>query len=211
MFGSVINVDPRTATHVALGPKYLRFVTVERGDTARSSEDEERLLEILSEVVASSISRDLSQVAAELGAKLVADGVPPLPPWVFFAGVDLKDTQVSVCVAGPHRVHLVQGEALVASTREHTLTHDAPPPDWPELSNDDLRFHGNVVTRSVGRSRSRLPEVTTWNVQGAYRVAVVSAGFYENREPLEYAALLGGTPESVGEVTPSYAVLYRYP
>ena len=208
MFATIINVGPHTATNVALGPKHLRFVAVERCDVTTRSEDEGLFLATVSEVVTSNLGSSLAQTAAELGGRLRADGQPPLPPWVFFVAVDLTDTQITSCVAGPHRVHLIQREAIIASTREHTLVHDDPPPDWPELSKDDLSLHGNVVTRSIGRSCSRLPEVTTWNVEGACRVVVVSAAFYQNREPSEYATTLG--PGVVGEVGPSCAVLYRH-
>lgn len=152
---------------------------------------------------------DLLALANDLGDHLRgAEVAERLPPWVFFAGVAVQDSVVEACVAGPHRIHVLRGETVLASTREHILRFDEPPPDWPvgALDAEARALHGSIVTRSLGKAASRRAELTTWKVSDANAVLVVSADFHLNAEPASYVTIPPPTRRAG-----SFALLRRYP
>jgi hypothetical protein len=126
-------------------------------------------------------------LADALGSAL--EHAPPrsvLPPWAFVVVVVAARARVEVCMAGPHRVHLVQAGSLVATAREHVLALDEPPLDWPPhfaASIRELGVHGNLVTRAVGRVRSRPPTVSIWPVECPYTVLICGADHHRGRDP----------------------------
>lgn len=105
--------------------------------------------------------------------------------WAFFAGVDVTATEVTCCVAGAHRVHLIKGDSIVESTREHTLAND--PGALSQLATDVRRRHANMVVRSLGAGGHSPAELTRWSIEGPCDIVVVSADYYHYREPLTYA------------------------
>lgn len=108
-----------------------------------------------------------------------------LPSWVMFAAVSATARCVEACVAGPHRVHLVNNKRIVASTREHVLACDDHPPGWSEdaLSRFDRTIHGSVVTRALGKTSGAFPERTTWLIRPPYQLVVCPTDFHQYREP----------------------------
>lgn len=163
---------------------------------------------VLDEVLHATSSSGLGEVAGALGQRL-ASGLGTSRGWAFFAGVDMSDAEITCCVAGPHRVHLIQGDSLVASTHEHTVQYDGPPTDWPSPTAEQLSLHANVVVRSIGYGATRPPEMTRWAVRGPCRVAVVSTDFYGYRQPSAYALSIGAGPRDSNAITGSYALLTR--
>jgi hypothetical protein len=187
--------DKRTCLHFATSYNYALSIAVELPTEDRQATDAvDRLLAEISQI---SFEQGVAALAHELGERLrAADGKHSQPAWVFFAGVEIRDSAITACVAGPHRIHLLKHDAIVASTREHILRHDSPPPDWPEEAAPevDVNLHGTVVTRSLGASASRAPEVTVWSSRRPFTVLLVSADLHRHQESTSYVERLRTRP-----------------
>lgn len=136
-----------------------------------------------------------SAIAAEITACL--QRAAELPEWVFYSAILASAQRVEVCVAGPHRVHLIEAGHLTASTREHILRHDDAPPDWPELARDeiDLELQGDIVTRSLGKAASQSPETTLWMPNAPYRIVSCSSDAFGSQSPTAYANSLSSASD----------------
>jgi hypothetical protein len=203
MFSCELHDDMRSTSRFIQSEGKLRYVTIEM-----PTEQSRLPGAILDKVLLSSAVHELHEVAASLGQYL-ANGGSGSSEWAFFAGVDLSDTDVTCCVSGPHRVHLIQGGELVASTREHTLEYDGPPPDWPSLSVEDLSSLAHVVVRSIGCAVSTPPERTRWPVPGPCQVVIASADFYGAEPPSAYVLSVSAKLRSPERITGSCALLTR--
>lgn len=208
MFDSLIHLDLATAACVWTGPGRLRYVAVERPNLGADSSRDLALAAVVRERTEGHWDEPLSEVAAAIGSWLTpAPG--RYPGWAFFAGVDLSDTDVTCCVAGPHRVHLIQGGRIIESTHEHTVQYDGPPANWPSLPTEDLDALASVVVRSIGEPATRPPQVTRWSVPGPCEVVVVSADFYGSQSPSAYALSVRAKFRSPDAITGSCALLTR--
>ncbi len=126
-----------------------------------------------------------------------ARGPSDLPSWAFFVSVLTLPNLVEVCLGGPHRVHLVRDGGIVGSCREHILSEDAPPHDWPpeRMERIDLALRGGIVTRALGKTASRPPETTVWRTAPPYRVIVCSSDAHRGRPPSTYVNVEQGASE----------------
>ena len=190
MYSLASSLDERTCSYLSACSSNTLYVTVElpttHGERAVTSVNA-----MLAEVCGASAggAEALPAIAQELGERLArATRSSELPEWVFFAGVSCFGSSVVACVAGPHRVHLLCDGVVVASTREHILKYDEPPPDWPDdlARTIDRGIHGAVVTRSVGTTASRSAEVTIWRAPDEFQILVVSADYHQYRGIASY-------------------------
>jgi|GEM_PF-4864153 len=176
------------------------FVSLEF-HSARSGSAKRSLCKLLQRALKSHgvLRRGTPRALADVVEHALNGAGPPsdLPAWAFFASVLALPNLVEVCLAGPHRVHLVRDGGIVDSCREHILSEDAPPPDWPPemMERIDLVLQGGIVTRSLGKTASRPPETTVWRTAPPYRVIVCSSDAHKGRPPSAYVNADHGASE----------------
>lgn len=119
------------------------------------------------------------------------DATPSIAPTsALFAAAALAADRVFVCTAGDLRVHLIEGDAVIARTRDHVYADDPPPAPVPGL---DPAAVASVATRWLGGDRTAAPESVVWTARAPYRVAVCASQCHHHAAPDRYLPrLLGG-------------------
>lgn len=180
------------ANHVAcavVSAELALYVAVEF--YARDAQTSDAVAQLVARTIASYSRYERGtphSIAESLHAQLqLRRGADGLPTWMLFASVLLEPTTVEVCVAGSFRVHLLEEQKLVGTTRQHVLREDPFAGIQAPAGFEDLgEITDGIVTRCLGRPDSLPAESSVWQTGVPYRVVVCSSDFHQDREPVTY-------------------------
>jgi hypothetical protein len=111
------------------------------------------------------------------------------PSWVIFAAAAITETAVHVCTAGDLRIHLVQGDRVIRTTRDHIVRNEST--EWLRKTYGEapLDDHATMLTRTLG-SGDLPAETDTWPALVNGSLWLCSSEVHRFRSPEQYAASL---------------------
>lgn len=170
------------ATSVVLDRKTSGFVAVLE-DISGEADPSGILLEA---VAASKGEVSPFAVANRVHQRLVQQSGSELPELVTFFGVRWSESEAELCCAGPWRAHLLFGDQIVSSSRDHTVRSHV---NDPAISLETRRTLPGAVTRLLG-GKVAAPENWTWTLDRDWRIVASTKDFHQWRDPSDYCLSL---------------------